>query len=83
MAFEYPVAFRYSKVSRHYSLPIGKPSIWVANPVIALQVRYLYPDYVKYLHLPLSGSPALLCSCCTPRSHVGVGRALSVQAMES
>lgn len=40
-------------MSRHYGLPIGKPSTWVANPVVTLRVRSLSPgllDYSDYLN---------------------------------
>ena len=83
MAFENPVALYYSKVSRHYGLPIGKPSTWVANPFTTLRVRYLSPDSLKYSRPSLLGSPAILRSCCMPRSQAEGRRALSLQSMES
>lgn len=37
-AKEHTLAFRYSRVSRHYGLPTDKPSSWVDTPVFALRV---------------------------------------------
>jgi len=37
-AKEHALAFRYSKVSRHYGLPTHKPSFWVNVPALALRV---------------------------------------------
>ena len=37
-AKEHVLAFRYSKVSRHYGLPANKPSSWIDSPVFALRV---------------------------------------------
>jgi hypothetical protein len=37
-AKEHSLAFRYSRVSRHYRLPADKPSSWVDTPVFALRV---------------------------------------------
>ncbi|KAH9985984.1 hypothetical protein BJV74DRAFT_946145 [Russula compacta] len=36
---EHSFAFHYSRVSRHYGLPIGKPSLWAGNPVVILRDR--------------------------------------------
>ena len=38
VAKEHSLAFRYSRVSRHYGLPADKPSSWVDTPVLALRV---------------------------------------------
>ncbi|KAH9041126.1 hypothetical protein EDB84DRAFT_1436665 [Lactarius hengduanensis] len=38
-AREHSLAFRYAKVSRHYGLPVDKPSFWVDTPVFALRDR--------------------------------------------
>jgi hypothetical protein len=83
VALEHPLAFHYSKVSRHYGLPMDKPSKWVANSVVTLRVRFLSPDDLSYSHQVLSGSPALFYSCCTPGSRVEGGRSFSLQAVES
>ncbi|KAF8271516.1 hypothetical protein EI94DRAFT_1770350 [Lactarius quietus] len=45
-AKEHILAFRYSKVSRHYGLPADKPSSWVNSPVFALRDRRPYTDPV-------------------------------------
>ena len=81
--FEHTPASRYSNVSRHYSLPIGGPSLWVGDPVVALRVRYLLPNNLRCSHLRLLlGSSSVLCSCYASRSHVEGGRTLSVQDVE-
>ncbi|KAI0300988.1 hypothetical protein B0F90DRAFT_1720731 [Multifurca ochricompacta] len=38
-ASENSLAFLYSRVSRHYSLPTAKPSLWVDTPVVILRDR--------------------------------------------
>ncbi|KAI0288543.1 hypothetical protein BC826DRAFT_1107677 [Russula brevipes] len=38
-AFEHPLVFHYSKVSRHYGLPIGMPSLWLGTPIVILRDR--------------------------------------------
>jgi hypothetical protein len=81
--FEHTPASRYSNVSRHYSLPIGGPSLWVGDPVVALRVRYLLPNDLRCSHLRLLlGSSSILCSCYAPRSHVEGGRTLPLQEVE-
>ncbi|KAH9083360.1 hypothetical protein EDB83DRAFT_2538792 [Lactarius deliciosus] len=45
-AREHSLAFRYAKVSRHYSLPVDKPSFWVDTPVFALRDRRPYTNPV-------------------------------------
>jgi hypothetical protein len=45
-AYEHSLALRYSKVSRHYSLPTAKPSLWVNTRVVTLQVRYCVPTTI-------------------------------------
>ncbi|KAI9507443.1 hypothetical protein F5148DRAFT_1205043 [Russula earlei] len=39
VAFEDSLAYRYATVSRHYGLPLGKPSSWGRNPVFTLRDR--------------------------------------------
>ncbi|KAH9171981.1 hypothetical protein EDB89DRAFT_2174254 [Lactarius sanguifluus] len=45
-AKEHSLAFRYAKVSRHYGLPVDKPSFWVDTPVFALRDRRPYTNPV-------------------------------------
>lgn len=81
--FEHTPASRYSNVSRHYSLPIAGPSLWVGDPVVALRVRYLLPSDLRCSHLRLLlGSSSVICSCYAPRSHVEGGRTLPLQEVE-
>ncbi|KAI0267154.1 hypothetical protein BC834DRAFT_969170 [Gloeopeniophorella convolvens] len=47
-AYESSLAFRYSRVSRHYALSTGRPSFWLNSPVRSLRDRRPFSPTIAY-----------------------------------